>query len=258
MPSLNGNTPDLTYNKGKGSSSQPPHKTAVSTAPTLPEVVLSSPQTTIFPNGTAALVLTLRGENTCPPQGFSAEFCFDETKMHFVENSAWLYRPETPPVCMEPRESGHTIFSIPEGPERGETVYLVLTVQICPCEEPPEELTAAAVLYADGMPSVSSNAVTFPLSFAHLEAHKESLRSFCHHKAAFRIQLTNTGSCSACGILLEDQLPPGFRTQGVYYNGFELAENLQYTVNDRNIRIQLPTCIQPQAAGELKITGTFQ
>ncbi len=252
--------PDLTYTKNRKepaeSTSASPHNNTTEAVPSA-VLSLSSPQAVLPPDGTLSLLLTVRNTGTVPLSGAVAEVCCDCTALLPMQGSAWFCSADSEPTLIVPRPDDGIILDLPSDIGAGKTAYVMLTLCMHECDFP-EQITLSAVLYANSMQAVSSESVTFPVCCANIETRKECVRGSSADRATFRIILTNSGTGSACNITVEDLLPENFCVEHVLYAGFELAENVQYTVVGTKIRILLPTCIRPQTAGEITVTGHFE
>ena len=257
--------PDLTYTRKRKELQQEPspdislsssQKNDVSSL-TAATLVLSSPQAVLSPGGTLSLLFTVKNTGTAPLSGIVLELCCDNTILQLMQGTAWMFMQNVPPTLLVPRADEGILFDLPATVETNQTVYMVLTLCMRECDFP-KQITLSGILYADRMQAVSSETLTFPVCCANLETRKECIRGSSADRATFRIILTNSGTGSACNITVEDRLPDGFYVDHVLYGGFELAENVQYTVVGTMIRVFLPTCIRPQTAGELSVIGHFE
>ena len=243
--------PDLTYTKNRKSNTQ----TTDNTTPTA-VISVSSPQAAVSPGETLSVLLTIRNTGSVPLRGTVAEVCSEENVLELIQGTVWTFSDNGEPKLLVPRSDEGVLLDIPGTIDAGKSIYVTLTFRMSGCDFP-ERVTLGAVLYADGMQAVSANNLNFPVCCANIESRKECIRGSDENHATFRIILTNTGTGSACEITLEDRLPDGFSVDHVLYSGFELAENVQYTIVGNVICVHLPTCIRPQTAGELTVTGHY-
>ncbi len=244
------NIPEISYGKAK---SDTPPIAADASAYTLS---ITSPQSVIVPNMPFAIVLNIRTEKgTLPATSLDGELLFPKNVLAPTLSSrvAWFFDGCSAPTLLTLSEAdGALSFSILPSAEC-ENRYLAFLLPTS-SQIPPDTVKCDAILYADGQ-TVATASASFSVSCAHLDYVKERIHTAHENQSAFRIRLINNGTVGACSIEVEDILPPAFSVDHVLYCGLELAENLQYTQQNRRLHVKLPTCIPPQSEAELKILG---
>ena len=243
--------PDLTYTKNRKSTSS----TSVD-ATAAAGLLLSSPQAAVSPGGYVSLLLTVSDTQSLPLSGLVAEICCNQKSVSLIRETVWYFSSSAAPTQLVPRLDDGILLDLPEKIEAGGNGYVILSFSVGECDFP-ESIVFSTILYGDKLQPVTGNELTFRVCCANIETSKECIRGSTKNHATYRFILTNNGTGSACAVTLEDRLPNGFCVEHVLYSGFELVENVQYTVNGNLFCVHLPTCIRPQTAGELTVIGSF-